>query len=105
MKSKTLVEDRCVVPLTSYLLLPIKSPGIFGAPSNGKDVLTPNIYYIILVIHVLQMLRKFIIQFVLFMYVNTRIVNYQCSPLISNNTNVSSYNQYMFYYIEIACKT
>lgn len=39
MKSKTLVEDRCVVPLTSYLLLPIKSPGIFGAPSNGKDVL------------------------------------------------------------------
>lgn len=39
MKSKTFVEDRCVVPLTSYLLLPIKSPGIFGAPSNGKDVL------------------------------------------------------------------
>ena len=39
MKSKTFVEDRCVVPLTSHLLLPIKSPGIFGAPSNGKDVL------------------------------------------------------------------
>jgi hypothetical protein len=39
MKSKTLVEDRCVVPLTSYLLLSIKSPYIFGAPSDGKNVL------------------------------------------------------------------
>lgn len=36
---KTSDEDICIVPLTSQTLLPIISPGIFGAPSDGKNVL------------------------------------------------------------------
>lgn len=40
MISKALVEDMCVVPLTSQTPLLIISLGICGAPSDGKNVLS-----------------------------------------------------------------